>query len=68
MAELTENKANSANPAELELGLSWVELGNNHIKPLPLVVGKLALGSVVKYFPTMKLVSSLGFPRMRAAR
>ena len=36
--------------------------------PLPLVVGKLALVSFVKYFPTMKLVSSLGFPRMRAAR
>ena len=29
MAGLAENKANSANPAELELGLSWAELGNN---------------------------------------
>ena len=29
MAGLTENKANSANPAELELGLSWAELGKN---------------------------------------
>ena len=28
MAGLAENKANSANPAELELGLSWAELGN----------------------------------------
>ena len=27
VAGLTENKANSANPAELRLGLSWVELG-----------------------------------------
>ena len=28
MAGLTENKANSANPAELELVFSWAELGN----------------------------------------
>ena len=32
VAGLTENKANSANPAELELGLSWAELGNNSYK------------------------------------
>ena len=28
VAGLTENKANSANPAELELVFSWAELGN----------------------------------------
>ena len=32
MAGLAENKANSANPAELELGLSWAELGNEKIE------------------------------------
>ena len=40
---------------------------NDLLKVLPLVVGKLTLGSFVKYFPTMKLVFSLSFPRMRAA-
>ena len=30
VAGLTENKANSANPAELELGLSWAELGKKY--------------------------------------
>ena len=29
VAGLAENKANSANPAELELGLSWAELGKS---------------------------------------
>ena len=40
-------------------GLMWA---------LPPVEGKLGEGIFVRYFPTMKLSTSLGFPRMRAAR
>ena len=47
VAGLTENKANSANPAELELGLSWAELGNNSYKTLKHNIYKTFLSSAL---------------------
>ena len=35
--------------------------------PLPVLVGILGQGTFVKYFPTMKMVFSNGFPQIRAA-
>ena len=40
---------------------------NRLLRCLQLVVGKLDQGSFVMYFHTMKLSTSLNFPRMRAA-
>ena len=50
------------------IGLVTLMTTHDYLGPLPLVVGKLGQGSLVMYFPTMKLSTSLGCLRMRAAR
>ena len=49
VAGLAENKANSANPAELELGLSWTELGKScNVEPLGMELGLIDLLTTTK--------------------